>query len=84
MHTDFQILIYNDDTGFIAHRGVLISDKNKYIIDREIIFSIHDDNKDGIMTLESMGIIKNLMIPYPMSICGIKCMPLVPDTIHHS
>jgi hypothetical protein len=58
LHTDFQILIYNDDTGFIAHRGILINEKNEYIVDREIKFSIHDDNKDGIMTLESMGVVK--------------------------
>lgn len=58
LHTDVQILIYNDDAGFIAHRGVLIVDNNKYIVDREVKFSIHDDNKDGIMTLESMGVVK--------------------------
>lgn len=58
LHTDIQILIYNDDTGFIAHRGVLINDHNNYIVDREIKFSIHDDNKDGIMTLQSMGVEK--------------------------
>ncbi len=59
LHTDFQILIYNDDTGFIAHRGILIIDNEKYIVDREIKFSIHDDNRDGILILESMGVIKN-------------------------
>lgn len=58
LHTDFQILTYNDGTGFIALRGFLINDRNKYIVDREIIFSIHEDNKDGIMTLKSMGVIK--------------------------
>lgn len=58
LHTDFKILIYNDDTVLIAHRGILIDDKNEYIVDREIKFSIHDNNKDGSMTLESMGVVK--------------------------
>lgn len=89
-HSDFQIRIYNDHTGFIAHRGVFIIGDNKYNIDREVIFNLHDDNKDGVMILESRGVVKKPGDTVPDDIgwnkgyaAGLKYYPQLLKTINN-
>lgn len=58
LHSNSQIFIYNDHTGFLTHKGTLTSKGNKYVVDREVNFEIRASNKDKVMTLISKGVIK--------------------------
>lgn len=58
LHADYQVFIYNDHTGFMQHKGTLISDGVAYPVDRDINFELYDDNKDGVMTFISKGVVK--------------------------
>lgn len=58
LHTDFQILTYNDDTGSIAYKGILVLNTNEYIVNRELKFSIDYGNKDGVIILKTIGVEK--------------------------
>lgn len=58
VHTDFQIITYNDDTGFIAYKGILLQNTNEYIVNRELKFSIDYGHEDGIIILKTIGVEK--------------------------
>ena len=59
LHSDFQILMYSDETGLIIHRGSLIVGQKKYLINRQIDFIIKNKNKGGLLTLKLTGVEKN-------------------------
>lgn len=59
LHTDFQVLMYNDESGLIIHRGSLIIEHKKYLINRQINFIVENKNKGGVLTLKLTRVEKN-------------------------
>lgn len=88
LHTNFQVFIYNDHTGFITHKGKLISKDIAYTVDRQINFELYDDNKDGVMTFVSKGVIKTPLDKVPDGdlwnrayAAGVKYFPTILRTV---